>query len=315
VGAALVGLVGGGGALTVDRPLQSGAMPVVALTGGTLEQGLTREAATRSYEECLAEVASHALCGDSFEASVFARASAHRGAVRIRDFELDRYEVTNGAFVAWLNTRAERARVERDPARLAALGLPYPVVVEGAEWLVPVGVRGELVSRPDTAIAIVASETGFEVEEDLSDLPVRMVSWQAAALYCAEHGKRLPSGAEWEWAARGRAGRTFPWGEGVKSCAQAVYDRSPGRPCAPPAAGPPGPGPVGGGEDVTPEGVHDLAGNVSEWVADAYGGPDVKMVRGGHYLDALPFLSGANVYRAHRAELHRQLGFRCASAR
>jgi formylglycine-generating enzyme required for sulfatase activity len=108
----------------------------------------------------------------------------------------------------------------------------------------------------------------------LADHPVTGLTREDAEAYCAWLGARLPTGAEWEAAARGTDGRPYPWGETFDAercnCADSGWGWT-----VPVGAHPTGAGPFG---------TEQQAGNVWEWVSDE--GPDGwGVVRGGSYLD------------------------------
>jgi len=95
-----------------------------------------------------------------------------------------------------------------------------------------------------------------EMPPEQAKQPIYNVDWDDATTYCAWQGKRLPTEAEWERAARGGLdGKAYPWGDEKPSPQRALYST------------PAGPGPVGK-YPANDFGLHDMAGGVTEWCSD-----------------------------------------------
>lgn len=213
--------------------------------------------------------------------------------VWIDTFWMDRYEVTNGQYEMCV---ADGGCTPPELTDVLYMGQPQQ------EWVPYYG------------------------EEAYTDYPVVWVDWYQANAYCAWKGKRLPTEAEWEKAARGNSDtRIWPWGDQYPSCARANYRVSinPTVHCV----GMPtkvGSYPLG----LSPYWVYDMAGNVWEWVADWYTeeyyswspysnptGPSTgtwKSIRGGAYGAGIAMMRTAFRHTFPVEMIDGFGGFRCA---
>jgi formylglycine-generating enzyme required for sulfatase activity len=194
---------------------------------------------------------------------------------------------------------------------------PMTRVVVGAFWIDRVEVTNDRYRRC-VEVGPCAVPTGSGVDDPArSEHPVVVVSWRQAVAYCRWAGKRLPTEAEWEKAARGVDGRRYPWGDRFDA----------GRANAGYTAGTTevGHSPAG----ASPYGALDMAGNVWEWTSSLYrpypydagdGREDLeargaRVNRGGSWYYGARY--GRTTYRATADHMYRRigdLGFRCAAS-
>jgi iron(II)-dependent oxidoreductase len=210
--------------------------------------------------------------------------------VELAEFFIDRTKVTNAQFGRFLN----------------AVG--------------PLGPKGEKYFDIEDNDARVHRRDGrWQADDGFENHPVVEASWYGAWAFCRWEGKRLPTEAEWEKAARGTDGRKYPWGNDPPDRARAHY-----------GAGWNDLVPVGRfAKGVSPFGALDMAGNGWEWVSSAYRSypynpadgredlsrEEVRGTRGGGH-DSIPDQlttthRGRQVSRSFRSG-HHNIGFRCA---
>jgi formylglycine-generating enzyme required for sulfatase activity len=156
--------------------------------------------------------------------------------VYLDTFYIDRYEATEAQYAAFLN----------------ALG-QHLFACDGHDCILLEGESRMSFSNPSHIRKV---GTQYVVDPGYEDYPVNRVYWYGAQAYCHWLGKRLPTEAEWEKAARGTDGRLYPWGN-EWDVEKARY----GAPLQPVGSDP---------FDVSPYGVIDMLGSVKEWVFDWY---------------------------------------------
>jgi eukaryotic-like serine/threonine-protein kinase len=209
--------------------------------------------------------------------------------VALDAFWIDETEVTNAQFAAFLNAEGVRA-----PNLTGWVDL----------------------SAKESQLEKNGSQ--YQAKQQYADHPVVLVSWEGANAYCQWAGARLPTEAQWEYAARGPQGNVFPWenDSGAKLLNYASetdgYTET---------------APVGSfAQGASWTGALDMAGNVAEWVSDFYGtyptgrqsnpvGPangELRVTRGGSYLMAPYYARGASRGLVNSSDTNRGLGFRCA---
>jgi len=213
-------------------------------------------------------------------------------AVTVSDFRMDRHEVTNARFADFVARHPEWSRAQ------------IPALLHNGRYL-------EHWENGQPPLAKASH-------------PVVNVTWHAAQAFCLEAGGRLPTEAEWEYAARAGRDLEFPWGDEPPSTLRANY-----------AAGRVNDTVAVGSYPPNPSGLYDMAGNVWEFTLDAWkpgysadpqtdpivGGAipsDLRTVQGRRVLRGASFGGGVVNLRTRWRDSHEVLnavafvGFRCA---
>jgi len=199
---------------------------------------------------------------------------AHRA--EVTPFAIDRTEVTNAAFKGFLDAHPEWTAARIPPAR------------QNGDYL--------------------KTWSGGTYPAGEANLPVTFMTWDAATAFCKSQGKRLPTEAEWEFAASGGRRVEFPWGDAMPDKTSANWS----------GAGIGRAAPVGSFPAAS--GLYDMAGNVWEFVqdewtasyADSTRSPGRRVIRGGSFEGAAINLRVR--FRDSHPEIGAgpHVGFRCA---
>lgn len=191
----------------------------------------------------------------------------------------------------------------------------HPVLL-GAFYIDTTEVTNAMYRHCVEAGACTSSGSAKQNAPGFDNYPVALVNWNQATAYCAWAGKRLPTEAEWEYAASGPDNLTWPWGSAFDASLSAA---------SAPDTQPVGSYPVG----ASPFGVLDMAGNVAEWVADGYApifyanspasnpfnseGGTAHVYRGGSYGNTDgSYYTTSRRYARPAAFSDVDVGFRCA---
>lgn len=224
--------------------------------------------------------------------------------VTLDAFWIDQTQVTNAMYARFVAETGYVTETERRGAGWVFNGEEF-IETQGADWRHPRG--------PDSSI------------DGMDSYPVVQVTWEDASAYCAWAGRRLPTEAEWEKAARGEDGRTFPWGEGI-DCTRANYATRAGGGYCVGGLTPVGAYPAG----ASPYGALDMAGNAWDWTSDWWqndyytvspaenptGPPsgDRKAQRGGAWYSFDLQAQSAYRYPHVPSDAYDSVSFRCAES-
>jgi serine/threonine-protein kinase len=253
------------------------------------------------------------------------RSSQPARQVQLDSFWLDAGEVTCGQFIDWINAALARGELrieqqsdeERNQTHFAVLG---------DKRIVNLFVFDQF--RDFACVDRIDASGRVLIQEANRDRPIAAVSWFGAQAYCQAHGRRLPTEAEWQFAASGRGRYRYPWGAAEASCDGVLFGWGKGQyeECRQQTNVP-----NRQERDISTDGIYRLAGSMKEWVFDCYAetysacdGVCVnpryeqpscaeRVLRGGSWAGPREHLDSA--HRGHEAPNRKPAyaGFRCAA--
>lgn len=283
--------------------------PMVLIPAGSFQMGSTKDEVDRAIQTCLKEYKKdQQTCEGWYKGEL----PQHR--VQLDAFYLDKYEVTNRLFHQFVQQTSYRTTAEQNGSAWA--------FVEGKGWE---EVKGANWQKPEGSASVFQTSRG--------EHPVVAVTWDDAVAFCRWAGKRLPTEAEWEYAARAGTTTQYWWGQGNPGTrlVENVADESAKHLLSVIMSGY-NDGAVRtaplGSYETNPWGLYDISGNVREWVADWYdenyyknspahnpkgpGSGELRLLRGGSWGNEPVAVRSACRDGDTPTSRRDGIGFRCA---
>lgn len=210
--------------------------------------------------------------------------------VSLSAYSIGKYEVSNLEYANFLNCMIDRVTIEGDGDVVNIDGIPvYHLKVYGEDYL-----------KTGFKVHIAYKDSSFQVNNDFVSFPAILVTWEGARMFCEWAGGRLPSEAEWEYAAKSAKNTSNKYSGGNNIAELAWYFRNSKDAACPLTDDSRGLN-LSGGRKPNSLGLYDMTGNVAEWCLDLYDnsyyeispvenpmGPDkgiFRVIRGGSWAD------------------------------
>ncbi len=206
-----------------------------------------------------------------------------------KPYEIMITDVTNGQYVRFLNEALLKGTIMVQGDSVAGFYPGDPFDGFKHEFKISGGNKRYL-NLKEPGMRILFDDKVFTVVSGFENHPVTFVSWFGANAYALFYGWRLPSEMEWEKAARGTDGRTYPWGEQISAnvanylSSHTLFEKMLGENTTTTPVGFFNGGTHNGYETLdnkSPYGLYDMAGNVWQWCGDDYPNLHYRYMRGG----------------------------------